>query len=344
MAIKLDLKNKIINGCFDFWQRETSFVSPSNTSYLADRWAYGKVGTFTHTITRSADVPSEAFGTYSVLMTVTTAQATLTGTNVAGIQQRIEGNILKTFKNKKVVLSFWVKASKIGTYSIAFLNAATDRSLVKEYTVDVANTWEKKTIRFSHDSAGSWNYDNSLGMYVWFALGIGSSRHGSPDSWQSTELLASTNQVNAVDTIGATFQLTDVVMVEDNEGQTRSPDFMYAGRDYFEELLLCQRYFEKSWYQGYSVGVITNNGCCEAQQISGGWRMVVPFKVVKRAIPTMVSYSPSTGTAGTLRNQDTATDISNSAVRVSDTSATWGNGSGTAAQLHLWHWTADAEL
>ena len=34
-------KNFIINGGFDFWQRGTTFTSPSSWTYSADRWLVG---------------------------------------------------------------------------------------------------------------------------------------------------------------------------------------------------------------------------------------------------------------------------------------------------------------
>lgn len=247
MAVKLDLKNKLINGSFDFWQRGLSFAAIADATYLADRFRHDKSGTMVHTISRSTDVPTSSLNTYSMLMDCTTADASIATGDYCFISQLIEGNVLRSFKGKKMVLSFWVKATKTGIYSIAFRNAAVNRSLIKEYTVSVADVWEKKTIRFTHDAAGTWLYTTGLGMYVQWILAAGSTFQTTPDTWQSGNFLASVNQVNATDSTSNNFLLADIVLAEDNEGQTRDPDFMFAGRDYFEELALCRRYYEKSY-------------------------------------------------------------------------------------------------
>jgi hypothetical protein len=294
MTAKLDLKNKIINGSFDFWQRGTSFASATNTQYTADRWAYGKVGSAVHTISRSSDIPATGFSLSSLLMTCTTAQASMGASDQFGIQQRIEGSVLRTFKDKKMVMSFWVKASKIGQYSVSFFNALGTRGNAISYTITSANTWEKKTIRVTFDSTGTWNYDSSLGMYVWFPIAVGSSLQG-PTGWSNTVAVAVSGQVNLCDTVGATFQLADIVFVEDNDGQTRNPNFTFAGRDYMEEYQLCMRYFEKST----DIGTLVNAGAPTGGRQHGSTNTFtsatyqtsnVEFLVVKRVAPTVQTY------------------------------------------------------
>jgi hypothetical protein len=345
MTVKLDLKNKVINGAFDYWQRGTSFVSPTNTSYLADRWAYGKSGTFTHTVTRSTDVPTTAVGTYSVLMTVTTAQASLTGIDSAGIQQRIEGNVLRSFKNKKMALSFWVKSSKAGIYSVAMSNSANDRSFVVEYTVNAINTWEKKTVRLTHDSTGSWLYDTGIGMFLWFSLGSGATRMTTPNAWVNTLALASVNQVNAVDTLSATFQLADVTFVEDNEGQSRVPDFTYAGRDVFEELSLCQRYFEKTYNLDVTPGTITQlNMIYTRFPIAGSNRIHIDYQSMKRVIATIVTYNPVSGVSGGWQDFNSAVNRSVASVQSNTHSVDLEGVPSVANDQMGGHFTADCEL
>ncbi len=175
MSVKLDLRNKLINGSLDYWQRNTSFAAVANSTYTADRWTYLKSGTMVHTVSRSSDVPSSAFGQYSLLADCTTAQASIGAGNYVTIEQRIEGNVLRSFKGKKLVLVFWVKSTKTGIFCMSFRNSATNRSLIKEYTVSASNTWEKKTIRFEHDPTGAWLYDTGVGMRVDFVIAAGST-------------------------------------------------------------------------------------------------------------------------------------------------------------------------
>lgn len=349
MTAKLDLKNKIMNGCFDFWQRGISF--PAASGYTADRFIKSGSGSAAATVTRSADVPTNAFGTYSMLTTVTTAQASLGANDGTWIYQLIEGNVLRTFKNKKMVLTFWVKSSKAGIYTFWTKNAhAATRCLTKEFTINSANTWEKKTLRFQQDSTGTWAYDNSIGTIIGWGLASGTTfRSPSNDSWLSGNYIAGPNQTNWSDTVGATFALADVCLVEDNEGQTRDPDFMYAGRDYFEELQLCQRYFEKSWAVNTPVGT-ANGGVLTfvlARPIGAGGFIDdthVFFKVPKRANPTATLYHPN-GTAGqmdvvgTARTATIGADTLRLSVSQNTSGVLWADQS-----YYQFQWTADAEL
>jgi hypothetical protein len=243
MSVKLDLKNKLINGGFDFWQRNTSFAAIANNQYHADRFHYIKTGAMIQTIARSTDVPTSSSSTYSLQATVTTIDASIAAGDYTGILQHIEGNVLRSFKSKKMVMTFWVKAFKTGTYCVSIRNGTATRSLVLEYTVNASNTWEKKTVRFTHDISGTWAYDTAIGMTVVFVQASGSTFNTTAGTWQNGQYFATANQVNGVNSVSNNFQLADICLVEDNEGQTRVPEFMYAGRDYFEELLLCQRYY-----------------------------------------------------------------------------------------------------
>jgi hypothetical protein len=344
MAIKLDLKNKAMNGAMDFWQRGTSFAAIANGTYAADRWVYSKTGTMVHTVSQSADVASDAFGVYSLLSTPTTAQAVLGTSDSISIAQRIEGNVLRTFKGKKMVLRFKVKAFKTGVYSLAIKNNANDRTLIKEYTVNVSDTWETKTVRFTHDSSGTWLYDTGIGMRVNFTIAAGASLRTSPDVWTNGNFYGSTNQVNGVDSLSNTFSLSDVTLVEDNEGQTRDPAFQYAGRDYFEELQLCQRYYETNTENGTAIGSATTIGeqhmWCPTLVST---RATIEYKVPKRAYAAMTFWNRN-GTLGQWFDSGSATG------RSVDASGSWLHYfylSVTPAAINrvqVGHWAADAEL
>lgn len=286
MNVKLDLKNKIINGAFDYWQRNTSFAAIANNAYHADRFHYAKAGAMVHTIARSTDVPASSSSVYSLLATTTTIDAAIASTDFVCVLQHIEGNVLRSFKNKKMVMTFWVKAFKTGTYCVSIRNANASRSLVLEYTVNASNTWEKKTLRFTHDSTGTWAYDTSIGLTACFVIASGSSFNTTAGSWQNGQFFATANQVNGVDSLSNSFQLTDICMVEDNEGQTRVPDFMYAGRDVFEELQLCQRYYETSLGTGGQPSFY--NG-----QTSKIWW--VPYSQRKRVDPVLSVFNQPSG-------------------------------------------------
>jgi hypothetical protein len=232
-----------------------------------------------------------------MLIDCTTAQASILAGSYAGVLQHIEGNVLRSFKGKKMVLSFWVKATKTGTYCVALRNGTSTKAYIMEYSVSATNTWEKKTLRFTHDTTGTWSYDNTIGLTVVWTIAAGSTFQTTANTWANGNFLATVNQVNACDAITNDFQLTDVCLQEDNDGQTRVPDFQLAGRDVFDELRLCQRYYEIFQIidvRGYAVS-------------SDSVIAPLGFKTTKRAIPIATANTsfPSNSSGGSITNVTT---------------------------------------
>jgi hypothetical protein len=145
------LRNAIINGNFDIWQRGTSFSSPANNAYVADRWAVVWNGTgATRTISRVAftvgqtDVPGEP--TYFLRWNQSVAGSNATFT---GIQQRIES--VRTFAGRQVRVSFYAKAASALTLpSIGFKQAfgtggtpSPDVTTLLASSVSITTSWQK---------------------------------------------------------------------------------------------------------------------------------------------------------------------------------------------------------
>lgn len=354
MSVKLDLRNKIINGSLDYWQRNTSFASIANNTYHADRFHYIKTGTMVHTVSRSTDVPSSAFGIYSMLVDCTTAQASILAGSYAGVLQHIEGNVLRSFKGRKMVLSFWVKATKTGTYCVALRNGTSTKAYIMEYTVSTTNTWEKKTLRFAHDETGTWAYDNTIGLTVVWTIAAGSTFQTTANTWANGNFLATANQVNACDAATNDFQLSDICLQEDNDGQTRLPDFQLAGRDVFDELRLCQRYYEKSYNRDVVPGTIDITSAGYVLNISSGSAQAGSsntFKIIKRGQPSLAVYNPAIlNTLGANSNGVAAAAANTAGTNVSLTIYALGvNGFATyvvaaGSVAIFFQWTADAEL
>ncbi len=180
-AFVFNNKNLLINGGMNIWQRSTSATMCIRESYYtADRWQTSITNAGTWTQERSTDVPSaQGFG-YSLKMDCTTADASLAATDVLAINQRIEGQNLQhllkgTSSAKKLTLSFWVKSNKTGTYIAELVDNDNTRQISKSYTIDTANTWEKKTINYDGDTTGTLDNDNEQSMRVLFWLAGGSN-------------------------------------------------------------------------------------------------------------------------------------------------------------------------
>ena len=239
-------KNKIIGGDFSTnpWQRGTNFPAVANGAYTADRLFYEKGGTAVHTASKSADAPSAAqaglYSGFSHSLLVTTAQTTLAAAEYNILSQRIEGlNSAPLGFGQAVVRtvtkSFWVKMAKTGVHCVSFTNAL-NRSYVAEYTIIAANTWEFKSITIPVDTSGTWNYDNTVGLSVRFALAAGTNYQTTPNTWQAGNFIATANQVNELDTVGNTFKL-DLLQLE--PGSTASP---FDVKDADDVLRQCYRY------------------------------------------------------------------------------------------------------
>ncbi|NBV06797.1 MAG: hypothetical protein EBS06_06135 [Proteobacteria bacterium] len=338
-------KNTIINGDFNIWQRGTSFASVSDGTYTADRWRYTKVNTTAiHTISRSTDVPTfaqagRAFN-YSISIDCTTADASVAANDYAAITQLIEGYNFLPLAQKTFTLSFWVKATKAGIYCLGFMNSAVDRSYVGEYTINAANTWEKKEITISASpSAGTWNYTNGVGLYVNFTLMSGSTRQGTANIWQTGEYEATSNQVNACDSTSNNLKLCGVGL----EVGSVATDF--ENRSYTQELIMCQRHYEKSYEHDVFAGSNSAAGLVSGRAIATTIDQMVPFKVSKRVAPSLAIYNNVTGAVGSVRNESAGSDISvipeingqNSfSIRLASSLSN--------AQRITFHWTASAEL
>lgn len=290
--------NPIINGNFDVWQRATSFTSIADGKYFADRWKYKKVGAVVHDASRSVDTPtptqSGVYSKYGVQLVVTTVDASIAAGDYCHIKQHIEGYWYALFAQMQFTLSFWVKSKLTGTYCVFFQNKDTaDRSYVAEYTIDVADTWEFKTVTVTAPpSAGTWDYESGQGLTVGFSQSCGSTFQTTAGAWQTGNFFGTSNQVNNTATGGGNgyFFLSQVMLVV---GATGAP---LLQRSYGPELALCQRYATYIPAQPIGVAVSTNSLYNQG---------AITWPVTMRATPALgvlpaAAYTANAGNAGTV--------------------------------------------
>lgn len=233
-------RNKIINGKMVISQRGTSFANPVNGTYTLDRWYQGYATSAICTVAQSTAIPSAEF-TNSMSVTVTTADTSIAADDYYSIPQRIEGYNITDLIGNTFTLSFWVRSSKAGVYSVAFKNGGSTKSRVAEYTINQADTWEKKTITISGglDPTATWEKTTGVGLFVGWALACGSTYAATPGSWVDGNFLGSVNQVNALDTVNNVFLLTGVQL---ERGEVATP---FEHLNIGHELALCQRYYKR---------------------------------------------------------------------------------------------------
>lgn len=340
------IKNYLINGDMRIAQRGTSFAAIPTSTYSVDRFAYNKSGTMVHTVTQDTDVPSFSRSGYlfqnSLRLNLTTPDTTLAANDLMFIDQRMEGYNWANLAQKTFTLSFWVKATLPGIYCAAFSNFAGDRTYVAEYSVNLSNTWEYKTITVTPSpSSGTWNYGNDIGLRVRWTLAAGATFQTTPNAWNVGDFLGTSNQINGVNNGATDFRITGTMI---NEGSLALP-FKLFGTGSEDELSCCERYFEKSYDLIFPPGSTSVNGFFQlGGNANGNNYGTVFYKTRKRSQSTVTYYNPVTGTSGQLRNVTTATNATSNALEPSETcfhTAAYGNGAND--QIHL-HWVADSEL
>jgi hypothetical protein len=248
---------------------------------------------------QDSSVPTAGGFVNSLKITATTADATLTAAQNLSAYQIIEGTNIAdlmwgTASALPVTLSFWVRSSLTGTFGGSLRNSGTSRSYPFSYSISAADTWEYKTVTIPGDTSGTWLITNEIGMYVTFGLGAGPDRSGTANQWASSSIIAPTGAVSVIGTLNATWYVTGVQL---ETGSVATP---FERRPYGTELMLCQRYYEKSNAQETVPGTSGNIGNgfignCSALAASTAGNVegisIVPFKVTKRAAPTMVAYA-----------------------------------------------------
>jgi hypothetical protein len=260
--------------------------------YTVDRWScYGSAAS-KFTVQRSTTAP--AGFTNSLLVTSSSAY-TVGASEFFFVQQVIEGNNIAdlgwgTANAQAVTLSFQVRSSLTGTFGGTISNGATNRVYPFTYTISAANTFETKTITISGDTTGTWSTDTSGGIVVNFNMGAGASVSGTAGAWSGSTLRAPTGATSVVGTNGATFYITGVQL---EAGSVASP---FERRDYGRELIMCQRYFEKSFNAStapaHNTGpflIVPNGGSAGC---GGNTYTTMFYKVSKRSSATIRIYDP----------------------------------------------------
>jgi len=282
-------KNRIINGAMVIDQRNAgASVTPTSGAFITDRWRYGATQSSKITSQQSTTAPTGFIN--SLLVTSSSAYSISSG-DVFGLTQPIEGLNVSDFgwgtaSASTVTLSFWVRSSLTGTFSIVLKNSANNRSYPASYTISSANTWEQKTITIAGDTSGTWLTTNGLGIQVLFSLGAGSTYTTTSGSWVGSDIWGVTGTTSVVGTNGATFYITGVQL---EKGSTAT-SFDY--RPYGTELQLCQRYFETLTSVGGSSAYVNflNGGANATTQA----RFVYNYQVQKRSYPS-VTFTTASG-------------------------------------------------
>lgn len=278
----LSNRNLIFNGAMQIAQRNTSVTGITTADYIpaADRWKItsGSLGTWTMNV--ESNGPTSTGLRNSSNLICTSANTSPPSSSYLLFKQDMEGQMLQSIKKgtpgaEQVTVSFWVKSSNTGTFVTEMRDNDNNRACSKSYTIDTANTWEKKTITFPADTTGQLDNDNARSMELSFWFGAGSTYAGGTlqTSWGTTvgaDNTRAAGQLNLANRVGNYIAFTGVQW---EVGPVATP---FEFEDFGTTFRKCQRYYER-------LGVIHGtyfNG-------TNGSSYTVPEKVRKRGVPTV---------------------------------------------------------
>ena len=237
-------RNLIINGVMQVAQRGTSFTASGG--YTLDRWRLDDaMSAGGATVTQSTTSP-DGFS-HSLKVDITSADTSVAAGEYAQFYQYIEAQNLQhlaygTSSAKTVTISFYVRSNKTGGYNLAILQSDASSRLVSfQYTIDSADTWERKSFTIPGDASGQIDNDNGIGYSIFWGHAYGTNYTSgslqSTFSGYSASNFGAGQAVNLYDSTSNEWYITGVQL---EVGDTATS---FEHRSIGEELALCQRYY-----------------------------------------------------------------------------------------------------
>ena len=246
-------KNLIINGAMKIGQRGSSFSfahDGTTEAITLDRHKFktSSLDEFDCTVSQDSTVPDGQGFSKSLKVLTGTAESSVGADERVELQYNFEGQDLQPLAYgvsgaKKIIVSFYVKSSITGTFGFSiYRNESTDRIVNKPYTINSANTWERKTIEIDGDTSAAITDDTSeRARFVWFLLAGSNFTSGGAQSsyanYSAPSYAGGHAQNGVATTAGATWFITGIQV---EVGGSVATDFEH--RSFAEELRLCYRY------------------------------------------------------------------------------------------------------
>lgn len=321
-------RNFLINGNMDLWQRGTSKTIAYNTAaFVADRW-HGFNFTNTGGVITYAQAASTQNGAlYDASIKVTTAPGTPDSTYYDYSFYQYADNLTSlTVYNGTLSGSAYIKAlGNVTSVQIAALTATGQLSpnggtILGSAATCTVNSSTYTLCSFQNISVGTTPTTSGI-------IGLGVFPNGV-SSGHFTDL-------------NNGFLVTQAML---NSGATAAT-FARAGANFGEELAMAQRFYEKSYDVQTFPATATNLGSIAFEEVITSGQFALSFKVSKVVAPTIVIYSPVSGTSGNCYDFGTSGDVScNTTSGFTSTNGWLAATFGFASQLLSLHYTADAEF
>ena len=301
-------RNVIINGAMNVSQRGTSqaFAHDGTTNaFVIDRWRFfiNLTDELDGTYAQVADDPFGGSGN-ALKWTTGTAESSVASGEYGYFTQKIEAQNLQHIQNgnsnaKSLTLSFYVKSSITGTFAVGLYKGDnTARIFNKTYTIDSANTWEKKSVTFAGDtSGGGIDDDTGEGFWVNWHIFAGSDYKGggATSGWTdyANNKWADGQATDAVvTTAGATWLMTQC-QLEVGQNPTE-----FEHEPFERTLEKCQRYY-------YQVDTtVEGGGLCQSEtDLDSIIGVHENYPVTMRATPTLTMQGTTSRTGANLDAQ-----------------------------------------
>lgn len=329
----LGYRNKVINGNFDVWQRQTSQTSSGYGS--DDRWSNKHLGS-TKVHTREAFAPGQTDVPGNPRYYSRTVVTSVAGAgNYVMKVQAIED--VRTLAGRKVTLTFYAKADADRPATVWLTQTFGTGGAPSGSVDDIAATPLELT--------ATWlRFDIVADLPSIAGKTIGTDENSSLQIRFSFD--DDTNRQSG------TFDLARVSLVEGDASLESDP---FSPRQIQQEMELCERYYEKSYlldmFPGANNPPLSNRGqFVGMKMVSDLFRFGPSFRVRKRAVPSAQIYHGASLNRVTTENGDSiqpdqALVVSETDLRVNITIGAGAPWTSRALGMPvMFHWTADAEL
>ena len=267
-------RNLAVNGAMSVAQRGTSFANPSDGDKTLDQFRNASSHDGAITITQDGSGP-DGFAN-SLKVDVTTADTSVGAAQYQHIWTRIEAQNLQHLKfgtsdAQNVTLSFYVKSNKTGTYAVVLAqNDNSFKQATLTYTINSADTWERKSLTFNGDTSGVINDDSGSGLEINFILTAGTN-YTSGSASASFATYAATNYavghaVNILDSTSNEWLLTGVQL---EVGQNPTS---FETEPFERTLAKCERYYQR-WQAGQTYDYVCNGSMSTDTRFIGMYQL-----------------------------------------------------------------------
>lgn len=312
-----------VNPFFEVSQENGAVLGSVSSYYGVDQWACNFSGASVVMNTQQvADPFSEISGfrrlRRGLKMTVATAQASLVGSDLLGVFQKIEGTFWKalgfgTADASAVDIVAIVHASVAGTYSLSLRNGAANRSYV--VPVALVSGINVVLVTVPGDTSGTWATDTGVAAILQFSCGSGSTLTApSANAWVDGNYFdAPGGTLNMAATLGATLTIGYMNVFAHGVLPWSSASeitgealqrLLNMRRGFDDELRRCQRYWCSTYPYGTRPGTATNAGAIKrlldaAQSYAPPGIFEFPVEM-RSSSPAVAVYSPLDGASGAM--------------------------------------------